>query len=109
MERGQTHTHTDKQTCRQINIMTRTGLRAGPSENGLSHNYLHEVTHLIANIPLANPTPFEYNKLLKMGQNCKKIHFVAQRAKKKPLPKPLQELEEGPHSGMYLFSNLQSE
>ena len=32
MGRGQTHKHTNKQTCRQINIMTRTGLRAGPSE-----------------------------------------------------------------------------
>ena len=33
MGRGQTHKHTNTQTCRQINIMTRTGLRAGPSEN----------------------------------------------------------------------------
>ena len=29
----QTHTQTHTQTCRQINIMTRTGLRAGLSEN----------------------------------------------------------------------------
>ena len=32
--RGQTHRQTNTQTCRQINIMTRTGLRVGPSEKG---------------------------------------------------------------------------